>query len=96
MLDSLDAGSNIGQRGTVNVDAIRVPIRKPNSDFVLCDLNYGLPFTDRSFENVFCSHVLEHIVTPYFLLDELLRVSAFYVEIGVRACQRRRLQSMES
>lgn len=73
MMKVLDVGSYIFQNGDVNVDLWKVPVKKPEADFVQCDLNYGLPFVDGCFQNVFCYHVLEHILDPYFLLDELLR-----------------------
>jgi len=78
---TLDVGSYIFQNGDVNVNLWKVPAKKPGADFVRCDLNCGLPFVDGCFRNVFCYHVLEHILNPYFLLDELLGFSSFYVEI---------------
>ena len=48
--------------------------------FVVCDLQH-LPFTDRAFAFVHCSHVVEHMEDPRMALAELMRVSASgYVE----------------
>jgi SAM-dependent methyltransferase len=38
------------------------------------DLNEPLPIADESFQTVFCSHVLEHVLAPIRLLSELRRV----------------------
>lgn len=44
---------------------------KPN---ILHDLNRGIPFKDNEVEEVYCSHLLEHVKNPYFILDEIYRV----------------------
>ena len=34
-----------------------------------------LPFSDKAFDYVICSHVLEHVEDPDLLISELMRVS---------------------
>lgn len=56
----------------------------PNAEYLSVDLDpkvammqadiTNLPFTDNSFDIIFCSHVLEHIVDDHQALKELLRV----------------------
>lgn len=49
--------------------------------FVVCD-GYRLPFADKSFDYVICSHILEHMERPAAFLDEIMRVGkAGYIEV---------------
>jgi SAM-dependent methyltransferase len=48
--------------------------RKKGLSVKEADLNEPLPITDDSFQAVFCSHVLEHVLAPIKLLSELSRV----------------------
>lgn len=42
----------------------------------------AMPFADRAFDYSVCSHVLEHVVDPGVVIDELVRVSkAGYIEV---------------
>jgi len=41
--------------------------------FEIADINH-LPFTDKSYDFVYCSHVLEHVVDPRQACEELIRV----------------------
>ena len=81
----LDVGCGKYPRGDVNCDINTyenpqihdsshfVDVKKiPN--FVQCDAQY-LPFRDKAFEETNCSHVIEHVVNPYRLLKELIRVT---------------------
>jgi SAM-dependent methyltransferase len=48
-----------------------------------------LPFADRSFDYVICSHVLEHVEDPGLLFSELMRVaSRGYIESPSEICER--------
>lgn len=38
------------------------------------DISNGLPFEENSIEEIFCSHTLEHLDHPEFLLKEIQRV----------------------
>lgn len=42
---------------------------------VLHDINSGLPFKDKEFDFIFCSHVLEHCKNPAFVVAEMNRVA---------------------
>lgn len=55
---------------------------------VRVDLSSGnsLPFADRSYRFVVCTDVLEHLNHPHFYCDELFRVSAEHVLIGLPNC----------
>ena len=43
-----------------------------------------LPFKDNTFDVVICSHVLEHVIDPVFLLRDLLRISNLvFIEVPI-------------
>jgi len=86
----LDVGCANRPKGDVNVDLF---IRKPNPhienqliepsiipNFVLADACH-LPFSGKCFDQVFSSHLIEHVDDPYLLLRELIRVSSKVTEI---------------
>jgi SAM-dependent methyltransferase len=56
--------------------------QNPGILFAQSDL-YQLPFTDRSFDTVFCIEVLEHTEHPLAALRELARLAARYVVVSV-------------
>ncbi len=60
---------NIDLRGT-NADVVKREL--PN--FVLIKDMHKLPFKDKEFENVVCSHTLEHLENPERFYSELKRV----------------------
>jgi ubiquinone/menaquinone biosynthesis C-methylase UbiE len=81
----LDVGSGDIPKGDVNCDLFRyfsphvnkrgqIRIVDTSHNFVCCDAEH-LPFKNRSFGEVFCRHVIEHVEHPYKLIDELIRVA---------------------
>src|SRR5262245_34896011 len=54
-----------------HLDAIQL---RPNQQAVEVDLMKGLPFKDKEFDYVFCSHVLEHVDNPIQCVTELSRI----------------------
>jgi len=48
---------------------------KDSNEVVGHNLEYGIPFDDKSFDIVFALDVLEHVENIHFLFDEILRVS---------------------
>jgi len=89
----LDVGCGTNPKGDVNID-YRVGLtfettRDPKGDyldtkrienFVKGDVLH-LPFKPNSFEEVYSSHVIEHVRNPYKLLKEMIRVSKKTIEI---------------
>ena len=62
-------------------ECLNIDIRKAPFISVICDGQW-LPFRSKTFEKVFCSHVIEHVPHPDKLLRELIRVARdfLYVE----------------
>jgi len=86
----LDVGCGGDPQGDVNVDAFPHDRKqyfyewqpKSVSNFVLADAHY-LPFRNKTFEKIVCSHVLEHLTNPLVALKEMARVCNGIVEIYV-------------
>lgn len=57
--------------GRINVDIVDQP---GVSNFVRVDDIYNLPFGDKEFANVLCSHTLEHVEDPQAFWKELNRI----------------------
>lgn len=57
--------------GGLNADIIKKDV--PN--FVLIKNIYKLPFKDKQFKNVLCSHTIEHVKNPRKFFKELRRIS---------------------
>lgn len=78
----IDVGCGVGRHlrlmpeGSLAIDAVKPP--KDLSlkyNLVLYDLNSGnLPFKDNSLDVVFCSHVIEHLRSPFDALKEFHRI----------------------
>jgi len=60
---------NRKREGWVNLDID--PLCNPD---IVRDVDKGLPFDDNSFDEVYCSHVLEHVQDAYFLMKEMHRI----------------------
>jgi len=88
----LDVGCGSRPKGDVNIDLYIQPTHRgdettapdPKSikNFILADSNF-LPFRDESFSIVYSSHLLEHCIQPYKVLQEFKRVSKAIVYIEV-------------
>jgi len=58
--------------GGINADIV---CHHPVHNFVLVENIYNLPFRDKQFEQVLCSHTIEHIEDPLAFHRELSRVA---------------------
>lgn len=56
---------------------------KRTSNFVNAD-GYHLPFKDGAFEEVYSSHLIEHMTSPFIFLKELSRVTKVMGNIEIR------------
>ena len=61
------------KRSYLHMDIQKTEWNKPFLN-VVCDVCH-LPFKDKSFENVYASHVLEHLDNPICAIKEMIRVS---------------------
>ncbi|MBL4885249.1 MAG: methyltransferase domain-containing protein [Planctomycetaceae bacterium] len=50
-------------------------INKHEEDFAYTDMTKRLPFDDETFDGVICLEGIEHVLNPYLLIGELIRVS---------------------
>lgn len=67
---NLGCGKDI-KEGYVNLDFV-----KGKGVDVVCDIDHGkLPFSDNTFEEIFCSHVLEHVTDLPKTMKELKKIS---------------------
>ena len=75
---ALDAGCRSGIQTTAlkkkGYEVIPVDIVRLFPDARLVDLNKSLPFDENSFDLIYCSEVLEHLIDPYFTVSEFYRV----------------------
>ena len=66
--------------GYVNADLVALP----GLD-VLCDLSHRpLPFRDNTFEEIFMSHVLEHVPDTVRTMEEIYRIASPSAEVIVK------------
>lgn len=68
-LDVAYTGTDLSEENIAAADADGLDVR-------LADVEQPLPFEDASFDCAFCLELLEHLVTPLALLEELRRVLA--------------------
>ncbi len=50
-------------------------INEERPDFVPADMNRPLPFSDQQFDAVVCLEGIEHVLSPYRLMRELIRIT---------------------
>jgi SAM-dependent methyltransferase len=65
------------EESDVNIDKVYRNV--PN--FVLCDIEKGIPFPDKYFGVAFCSHVIEHLNDPIKGIKEIERVSDYQIYV---------------
>lgn len=77
-LTALDAGCRGGLQTKMLMEkgyrVTPVDIVKLFPEAEVVDLNKSLPFSDNSFDLIFCSEVLEHLIDPFFTVKEFNRV----------------------
>jgi hypothetical protein len=81
---TLDVGCGDFPRGDVNVDLQCGNYKnvqwKGIPNFIKCSIDH-LPFANRTFSFVNCSHTIEHVDKPFLALKELVRVADRHVVI---------------
>lgn len=77
-LTALDAGCREGSQTKMLMEkgyrVTPVDIVKLFPEAEVVDLNKSLPFSDNSFDLIFCSEVLEHLIDPFFTVKEFNRI----------------------
>lgn len=79
---------NVGCGHKIMSGAVNLDMHAKNGADVVFDLNAiydgkKLPFPDRCFDVVYCSHVMEDFIDPVPVLTELLRVTKKYLRVIV-------------
>ena len=69
-----DAGLDIGYTGVDLSPESAVLAREAGLDVRVADVGEHLPFEDGTFDCVFCLELLEHLISPLTLLEEMRRV----------------------
>lgn len=75
----LDVGCGLGRHlmlmpeGSFGIDLYPNKELSGKYEILIHDINNGLPFKDESFDVIFGSHILEHLVSPYKILKEFHR-----------------------
>jgi len=67
---------NLGCGNTRKERYIGVDIAKKGTADIVCDLNKAMPFRYNSIEEIYMSHVLEHLDDPVKTMEELYRILA--------------------
>ena len=81
LLDKYIDESYAAQRSGHGKTAVNKPVFDANAEH--------MPFRDKAFEYVICSHVLEHVENPSKVIEELIRVSkAGYIEVPYEGCSK--------
>jgi len=77
----IGCGYTANENATTLCDVIDLQDQYPDKKFVKLD-SKNLPFTDKEFDFVIASHVLEHVENPEFFIEELQRISnRGYIEV---------------
>lgn len=59
---------------TLGHEAVPADIDLQHSDYLYADMTKRLPFDDESFDGVVCLEGIEHVLNPYLLIGELIRI----------------------
>jgi len=77
----IGCGYTANENATTLCDVIDLQEQYPDKKFVKLD-SKNLPFSDKEFDFVISSHVLEHVENPEFFIKELQRISnKGYIEV---------------
>ena len=77
----IGCGYTANENATTLCDVIDLQEQYPDKKFVKLD-SKNLPFSDKEFDFVIASHVLEHVENPEFFINELQRISnKGYIEV---------------
>ena len=77
----IGCGYTANENATTLCDVIDLQEQYPDKKFVKLE-SKNLPFSDKEFDFVIASHVLEHVENPEFFIKELQRISnKGYIEI---------------
>jgi len=82
----LDIGGSMMQHSTIKIDTLADLIRPEDApyirsklmakNFIKVDINHEmLPFKNKSFDVVLCTHTLEDLPNPFLVMDEMSRVA---------------------
>lgn len=76
---NLGAGKDI-KKGYVNLDVAKLP----GIDVVWNINKYPWPFKDNTFDEIFCSHIIEHVDNLILCLEEMHRISKNKAKVIVK------------
>ena len=77
----IGCGYTANKNATTLCDVIDLQEQYPDKKFVKLE-SKNLPFSDKEFDFVIASHVLEHVENPEFFINELQRISnKGYIEV---------------
>ncbi|MGB7293541.1 MAG: class I SAM-dependent methyltransferase [Thermodesulfobacteriota bacterium] len=55
-------------------NVLAIDIKPSYRESIICDVENGIPFSDESFNLVWCTEVIEHLHNPKYLFQEIERV----------------------